>query len=108
MAQFVTEVFLPLHRGVQDRRDGIQAGVGLTEIRVPHEVPDFKEWHPCASANITGEGERAVWPSSWFASNRSRRVARTDRTAAPVPMTARIACRVPVGNANVDFKPDAI
>ena len=32
-----------------------------------------------------------------------------DRTAAPVLMTARIACRVPAGDANVnDFWPDAI
>ena len=57
--------------------------------------------------------ERARTPSWWrrarVSSRRSRRVARADRTAAPVLMTARIACRVPTGDANVnDFWPDAI
>jgi len=35
-------------------------------------------------------------------SRRSRRGARPDRTAAPVVITARIACRVPAGDANVN------
>jgi hypothetical protein len=57
--------------------------------------------------------ERAMTPSWWrrarISSRRSRRVARADRTAAPVLMTARIACRVPAGNANVkEFWPYAI
>ena len=57
--------------------------------------------------------ERARTPSWWrrarVSSRRSRRVARADRTAAPVLMTARIARRVPTGDANVnDFWPDAI
>jgi hypothetical protein len=57
--------------------------------------------------------ERARTPSWWrrarVSSRRSRRVARADRTAAPVLMTARIACRVPAGDANVnDFWPHAI
>ena len=57
--------------------------------------------------------ERARTPSWWrsarISSRRSRCVARADRTAAPGLMTARIACRVPTGNANVnDFWLDAI
>jgi hypothetical protein len=57
--------------------------------------------------------ERARTPSWWrrarVSSRRSRRVARADRTATPVLMTARIACRVPTGDANVnEFWPDAI
>ena len=50
--------------------------------------------------------ERARTPSWWrrarISSRRSRRVARGEWTAAPVLMTARIACRVPTGDANVN------
>ena len=50
--------------------------------------------------------ERARTPSWWrsarVSSRRSRRVAPADRTAAPVLMTARVACRVPTGEANVN------
>jgi hypothetical protein len=51
--------------------------------------------------------ERARTPSWWrrarVSSRRSRRVTRADRTGPPVLMTtARIACRVPVGDANVN------
>ena len=42
-------------------------------------------------------------------SRRSLRVAWADRTVAPVLMTARIACRVPSGDADVNgFCPDGI
>jgi hypothetical protein len=51
--------------------------------------------------------ERARTPSWWrrarVSSRRSRRVTRADRTGPPVLMTtARIACRVPVGDATVN------
>src|SRR5439155_14967686 len=57
--------------------------------------------------------ERARTPSWWrrarVSSRRSLRVARADRTAAPVRKTSRIARRVPSGDANVnDCCPDAI
>src|SRR5436189_458695 len=57
--------------------------------------------------------ERARTPSWWrrarVSSRRSLRVARADRTAAPVRKTSRIARRVPSGDANVnDYCPDAI
>ena len=65
-----------------------------------------KNSHNRRSAGRKRLFERARTPSWWrrarISSRRSRRVARADWTAAPALMTARIACRVPAGDANVN------